>query len=260
MDPVTISMLFSAGVSAYQAYKSNADAKKADIEAQRLGAQLRATREADMVSGLQVPQMGAELARQALGQQMASSINALTSAGAAGVLGGVPGLANVGAEQALKIAAQLNTLQAQRDQFVAGALQGIEYRDVKAQREMLGDQLKGAQLQSAEARQNRNQAIATGAGAIGKGIAAEIGDQPLYTGKQSTVKTPISELQSKKLDPTPITFSAPNVSQISLGSQGQMSPRMVTNLDVQTDEVPLDMNLKRQPFNLYSLGNPITFQ
>lgn len=180
MDPVTISMLFSAGVSAYQAYKSNADAKKADIEAQRLGAQLRATREADMVSGLQVPTLGAELARQSIGQQTASSINALTGAGAAGILGGVPGVAAVNNEAALQIAAQLNQMQAQRDQFVAGALQGIESRDVEAQREMIGDQLQGAQLRSAEARQERNQAIATGVGALGKGVAAEIGAQPLY--------------------------------------------------------------------------------
>lgn len=223
MDPVTISMLFSAGVSAYQAYKSNADAKKADIEAQRLGAQLRATREADMVSGVQVPQLGAELARQSIGQQTAASINALTGAGAAGVLGGVPGVAAVNNEAALNIAAQLNQMQAQRDQFVAGQLQSMEMRDVNAQRDMIGDQLRGAQMQSAEARQNRNQAIATGVGALGQGIAAGIGDQPLFTSEPTFISTPIQDLQSKALSPTQTPgLSTPDVREITLNNQRPM--------------------------------------
>ena len=66
MDPVTISMLVSAGVSAVQAYDSYADQKEAQRAAQRLGAQLRATQEADKVSGTQVPTLGAELGLQYL--------------------------------------------------------------------------------------------------------------------------------------------------------------------------------------------------
>jgi hypothetical protein len=180
MDPVTISMLVSAGVSAVQAYNANADQKQAQRDAQRLGAQLRATQEADKVSGLQVPTLGAELARQSLGQQMAMTVNALTGAGAAGVLGGIPGASAMGANAALEIAADLQRQQAARDQFVAAAQQDIEGRRVKAEREMIGDQLMGAQMQAYTSGTEKNQAIATGVGALGNAAAAEIGDQPLF--------------------------------------------------------------------------------
>jgi len=174
MDPVTISMLVSAGVSAVQAYNANADQKRAQMDAQRLGAQLRAIQEADKVSGLQVPTLGAELARQSLGQQMAMTVNALTGAGAAGVLGGIPGASAMGANAALEIAADLQRQQAARDQFVASAQQGIEGRRVQAEREMVGDQLQGAQLQAYASGTERNQAIATGVSSLGKAAAERL--------------------------------------------------------------------------------------
>lgn len=180
MDPVTISMLVSAGVSAVQAYNANADQKQAQKDAQRLGAQLRATQEADKVSGLQVPTLGAELARQSLGQQMAMTVNALTGAGAAGVLGGIPGASAMGANAALEIAADLQRQQAARDQFVAAAQQDIEGRRVKAEREMIGDQLMGAQLQSTASGNQMNQAIETGVGALGQAASAYVKAKPLY--------------------------------------------------------------------------------
>ena len=189
MDPVTISMLVSAGVSAVQAYDSYADQKEAQRAAQRLGAQLRATQEADKVSGTQVPTLGAELGLQYLGQQMAMTVNALTGAGAAGVLGGIPGASAMGANAALEIAADLQRQQAARDQFVASAQQGIEGRRVQAEREMVGDQLQGAQLQAYASGTERNQAIATGVSSLGKAAAAEIGAQPLFE-KQETVMGP----------------------------------------------------------------------
>ena len=189
MDPVTISMLVSAGVSAVQAYDSYADQKEAQRAAQRLGAQLRATQEADKVSGTQVPTLGAELGLQYLGQQMAMTVNALTGAGAAGVLGGIPGAQAMGANAALEIAADLQRQQAARDQFVASAQQGIEGRRVQAEREMVGDQLQGAQLQAYASGTERNQAIATGVSSLGKAAAAEIGAQPLFE-KQETVMGP----------------------------------------------------------------------
>lgn len=194
MDPVTISMLVSAGASAIQAYNSYADQKEAQKAAQRLGAQLRATQEADKVSGLQVPTLGSELARQSLGQQMAMTVNALTGAGAAGVLGGIPGVSAMGANAALEIAADLQRQQAARDQFVVAAQQGIEARRVAAEREMIGDQLQGAQLQAAAAGNQKNQAIATGIGALGKAAAAEIGAQPLFEDKSFKVEDNMGQL------------------------------------------------------------------
>jgi hypothetical protein len=180
MDPVTISMLVSAGVSAVQAYNANADQKRAQMDAQRLGAQLRATQEADKVSGLQVPTLGAELARQSLGQQMAMTVNALTGAGAAGVLGGIPGASAMGANAALEIAADLQRQQAARDQFVAEAQQGIEGRRVKAEREMIGDQLQGAQMQATASGNQMNKSIEGTLGALGQAGAAYVKAKPLF--------------------------------------------------------------------------------
>jgi hypothetical protein len=189
VDPVTISMLVSAGVSAVQAYDSYADQKEAQKAAQRLGAQLRATQEADKVSGLQVPTLGAELARQSLGQQMAMTVNALTGAGAAGVLGGIPGASAMGANAALEIAADLQRQQAARDQFVAAAQQGIEGRRVQAEREMIGDQLVGAQLQATASGNQMNKSIEGTLGALGQAGAAYVKAKPLYE-KQETVMGP----------------------------------------------------------------------
>lgn len=180
MDPVTISMLVSAGVSAVQAYDSYADQKEAQKAAQRLGAQLRATQEADKVSGLQVPTLGAELARQSLGQQMAMTVNALTGAGAAGVLGGIPGASAMGANAALEIAADLQRQQAARDQFVSSYQQGIEARRVEAEREMISDQLKGAQLQATASGNQMNKSIESTLGSLGQAGAAYIKSKPLY--------------------------------------------------------------------------------
>jgi hypothetical protein len=189
VDPVTISMLVSAGVSAVQAYDSYADQKEAQKSAQRLGAQLRAIQEADKVSGLQVPTLGAELARQSIGQKMAMTVNALTGAGAAGVLGGIPGASAMGANAALEIAADLQRQQAARDQFVASAQQGIEGRRVQAEREMVGDQLVGAQLQATASGNQMNKSIEGTLGSLGQAGAAYVKAKPLYE-KQETVMGP----------------------------------------------------------------------
>jgi hypothetical protein len=189
VDPVTISMLVSAGVSAVQAYDSYADQKEAQKAAQRLGAQLRATQEADKVSGLQVPTLGPELARQSLGQQMAMTVNALTGAGAAGVLGGIPGASAMGANAALEIAADLQRQQAARDQFVSSYQQGIEARRVEAERGMISDQLKGAQLQATASGNQMNKSIEGTLGSLGQAGAAYVKAKPLFE-KQETVMGP----------------------------------------------------------------------
>jgi hypothetical protein len=180
MDPVTISMLVSAGASAIQAYNASVDQKKAQQDAQRLGAQLRAIQEADKISGLQVSTYGAELARQSIGQQIAMTVNTLMGAGAAGVLGGIPGVQAMGANAALQLAADLQQQEYEKNRFVASALQSIEGRRAMAEREVVGDQLTGAQMQAYAKGSEKNQSIATGVGALGQAAAAEIGAQPLY--------------------------------------------------------------------------------
>jgi hypothetical protein len=254
MDPVTISMLVSAGVSAVQAYDSYADQKEAQKAAQRLGAQLRATQEADKVSGLQVPTLGAELARQSLGQQMAMTVNALTGAGAAGVLGGIPGASAMGANAALEIAAELQNQQAARDQFVAAAQQGIEDRRVKAERDMIGDQLVGAQLQATASGNQMNQAISTGVGALGQAGAAYVKAKPLYEPTTKATAQDYKMISGKQLEKQTIPGMSPEVKQVDL-NLGQAPQRLITNLDVQDDEVPLFMNQQSQsPYAAFGFG------
>jgi len=193
MDPITMALLVrgavQVGASAYQGYKGSQKQKEAELSAQRIAAQQRAITEADKVSGLQVPQLGAELARQSLGQQYATAIAATQSAGAAGVLGGVPGLAAIGADRALDIAGQLDMLEKQRDQFVASQLQAREQREAFSQRGLLGQQLKGAQMASAEGRIQQQQALQSGVEAVGSAAAGIIENQPLYE-KQETIMGP----------------------------------------------------------------------
>jgi hypothetical protein len=211
VDPVTISMLVSAGVSAVQAYDSYADQKEAQKAAQRLGAQLRATQEADKVSGLQVPTLGAELARQSLGQQMAMTVNALTGAGAAGVLGGIPGASAMGANAALEIAADLQNQQAARDQFVAAAQQDIEDRRVKAERDMIGDQLVGAQLQATASGNQMNKSIEGTLGALGQAGAAYVKAKPLYEPTTKATAQDYKMISGKQLEKQAIPVISPDV-------------------------------------------------
>lgn len=255
MDPVTISMLVSAGVSAVQAYNANADQKQAQRDAQRLGAQLRATQEADKVSGLQVPTLGAELARQSLGQQMAMTVNALTGAGAAGVLGGIPGASAMGANAALEIAADLQRQQAARDQFVSAYQQGIEARRVEAERGMIGDQLQGAQLQAAASGNQMNQAISTGVGALGQAAAAKKKADPLYEPTTKATAQDYKMATGKQLEKQAITGMVPEVKQISLSTGQAPSRGLVSNLDVQDDGAELFMeNEIQNPLSAFGFG------
>jgi hypothetical protein len=256
MDPVTISMLVSAGVSAVQAYNANADQKRAQQDAQRLGAQLRAIQEADKVSGLQVPTLGAELARQSLGQQMAMTVNALTGAGAAGVLGGIPGASAMGANAALEIAADLQRQQAARDQFVAAAQQDIEGRRVKAEREMVGDQLQGAQLQAYASGTERNQAIATGVGALGQAAAAEIGAQPLF--KKDGFKVKDTQFGPSELTTPSLTegMTELNVQRSSNRTEAQ-NDMLQQRRDI--DQELYNLNLSQLPPGVNLQPRPITF-
>jgi len=203
MDPITLSILIGTGMQlagmGADMYFSKGRQKDAEAAAQRIAAQQRMLRERDMVSGLQVPTLGAELARQELGQQFATSLDTLSQSGAAGVLGGITGLAGLASDKALDIMADLNLKQAQRDQFVASQLQQQQQREVASQRILLGQQLQGAQMAAAQEKAQQRQDIAGMVGAVGKGVSQYIGAQDLYKTEQpgaditSTVAKPAEQ-------------------------------------------------------------------
>lgn len=175
-----INLGIQAVIAGGQYVSGKAKQKEADLAAQRAAARLAGIKESDEVSGLQVPTLGAELARQSLGQQFATSVSAVQSAGAAGVLGGIPSLAGLGADKALDIAAQLDALEKQRDQFVASQLQAKATREATAERQMIGMELAGAQQASAASRLQQQQAGIGFAQGVGDTTAAYIKASPLY--------------------------------------------------------------------------------
>lgn len=191
MDPFTISLAMAginAGISAYQGYKANQKEKDARAAAEKFGAQQRAVTETDMMAGLKVPQLGAELASQQLGQQYATGVEALRGAGAAGVLGGVTGLADVYSDAALKQAAELQQLEFQRNAMAAENAQNVEMRRAARQAENIQSQLTGAQQAAAMSNFAKNQAIQSGLSAVTDIGLAYMENAPLYKKQQQTLR------------------------------------------------------------------------
>jgi hypothetical protein len=187
---------------------------------------------------------------------MAMTVNALTGAGAAGVLGGIPGASAMGANAALEIAADLQRQQAARDQFVASAQQSIEDRRVKAEREMVGDQLQGAQLQAYASGTERNQAIATGVGALGQAAAAEIGAQPLF--KKDGFKVKDTQFGPSELTTPSLTegMTELNVQRSSNRTEAQ-NDMLQQRRDI--DQELYNLNLSQLPPGVNLQPRPITF-
>jgi len=159
MDPATMMLLGKAGMAVYQGIQGKSKQKEAERAAQRAAAKMRAIEEENIVGGLQVPTLGAELARQELGQQVATSVEALRSAGAAGVLGGIPSLVDVSTDKALEIAAGLQEAEYQRDKFVLQQEQALEGRRVAREMSLAGMELQGAQAAVAEGKMAQQEAL-----------------------------------------------------------------------------------------------------
>jgi len=191
MDPFTISLAMSginAGISAYQGYKTNQKEKDAMAAAEKFGAQQRAVTETDMMAGLKVPQLGAQLASQELGQQYATGVEALRGSGAAGVLGGTTGLADVYSDAALKQAAQLEQLEFQRNAIQAENAQNVEMRRAERQDANIQSQLTGAQLAASQANAIKNQTIASGLSAVTDIGLKYMENAPLYQKQQQPMR------------------------------------------------------------------------
>jgi hypothetical protein len=191
MDPFTISLAMAginAGISAYQGYKANQKEKDARAAAEKFGAQQRAVTETDMMAGLKVPQLGAQLASQQLGQQYATGVEALRGSGAAGVLGGVTGLADVYSDATLKQAAQLEQLEFQRNAMQAENAQNVEMRRAERQDTNIQSQLTGAQQAAALANATKNQAIASGLSAVTDIGLKYMENAPLYQKQQQPMR------------------------------------------------------------------------
>jgi hypothetical protein len=252
MDPFTISLAMAginAGISAYQGYKANQKEKDARAAAEKFGAQQRAVTETDMMAGLKVPQLGVQLASQQLGQQYATGVEALRGSGAAGVLGGVTGLADVYSDAALKQAAQLEQLEFQRNAMQAENAQNVEMRRTNRQSENIQSQLTGAQLAASQANATKNQAIASGLSAVTDIGLSYMQNAPLYQQQKVSDMGATGPISIK-----PTNFDAGiNSKQMPAGAMrvpGKSGMYMIPGLGMMSEEEAMGVSsLNSSPFS-----------
>ena len=170
----------SAAASAGQAIAANKRRKEADFAAKDAAAKLRGISETDFSAGLQVPTMGYDLAQEGVQQQVATGVQALQDAGAAGVIGGLPTLTQQSNQANLELGADLQQQEYQRDLMRAQTRQQIEGRKIGREVDIAAGELEGAQMAASENRQIANQAIGAGLGALQTGYGQYLEGKPLY--------------------------------------------------------------------------------
>jgi peptidoglycan hydrolase-like protein with peptidoglycan-binding domain len=127
-----------------------------------------------------MPTLGFELAQQSADRQMMAGIQTAQGAGAEAVIGALPGMMQVGAEQQLQLAAQANEAQSNLALQKAQAQQGVNFREATAQREMAQAQLEGSQLAAAQAEANKQAAIGSAVQGFGSAVGYAGEAVPLY--------------------------------------------------------------------------------
>jgi len=231
MDPATMMLLAKAGMAAYQAIDGYTQKQKAEKEAKRAAMQLRQSREEEIV-GPQIDTLGTELALQSIGQQAATMAATLKSSGAAGVLGGIPSLANISSDRALDIAADLNDRIFNRDVYEQQVNQEIRKRNMERQRAEFGATLQGAQAASAEGRQRlQNAGLLAGEAVLGYGMQ-RLDEKPLYDRTQtgtSPTKTP-RDINNQSLLKTKTPGFTPKISDEQF-RQVQLTPKTMSEED-----------------------------
>lgn len=182
MAALTSTLVAGAGLAlnAYQTYSGVQQEEAAAKSAADIGAQQKMLAEQNRVAGVQVPQLGYQLAQQSGAQRTANQVQALQGAGAAAVLGGLPGVGQQGTAQDLQLAAQLDQAKYERDMFVAQQEQAMQARKVAQQNDFLSTQLQGAQMARAQGQNNINAGITGAAGTIGALAVQYEKNRPLY--------------------------------------------------------------------------------
>ena len=161
----------SAGASALlgagQLIQGYSRQREANQAAEQAVTDLLKVRERNILAGLQIPTMGAELQERALARATAGQVEAMQEAGAAGVIGGAGRLTQSVGEQAAAQAAEIDRMQKQRDMMVLQQEQEIETRQKGIERGVEQMRLTGAQAEAASAAEQ----VQAGFGSIASGIA-----------------------------------------------------------------------------------------
>jgi hypothetical protein len=161
----------SAAASGATAIAANKRTKEADLSAKNAAAKLRGISETDYSAGLQVPTMGYDLAQEGVQQQVATGVQALQGAGAAGVIGGLPTLTQQSNQANLELGADLQQQEYSRDLMRAQNRQNIDQRRVDREFDIAAGELEGAQFESLLNREQVNQSVGDvfGAALLGAG-------------------------------------------------------------------------------------------
>jgi hypothetical protein len=200
----------SAAASAGQAISANKRRKEAEFSAKNAAAKLRGISETDYSAGLQVPTMGYDLAQQGVQQQVATGVQALQDAGAAGVIGGLPTLTEQSNRANLELGADLQNQEYQRDLFRAENRQAIDQRRALREADIAMGEVEGAQMAASENRQIANQAVGDIFGAASLGYEGYMANKPLYkTNETLATVDSISRPSLTKPASKPLTTPSP---------------------------------------------------
>lgn len=230
-----------AAMNAAQAIKSAQDKKKADAEAKRaIRDQLMLT-EQNKLAGVQVPTMGYDLAQQNLAQEQQSTLNALQGAGMEALLGGVPQLSQRGMETGLKLGAQLQEDEFNRDVMVGNVDQGIEQRKAERLSDINLTRLQGAQAASAQAKSDTQAAMLGGLQAIGAGAESYLKQKDLYKNQPDAVPGEPYDLKGASLKKTDYTPKSK-----SINTSGLTSSNTKVSEEALADPEALDYVKKRK--------------
>jgi len=190
----------STGLSISQAVESNKEKKKAQQAAAEAANQMKSVTEKNAYNDIQLPTLGFELAQQSADRQMQAALQTAQGAGAEAVIGSVPGMMQVGAEQQLQLAAMGNQAQMDLALQKAQAQQGVNFREATAQRDFAESQLIGAQLAASQAEENRQEAIKNAVQGFSQAVGSAGKAYSEYEEKR--VKNPASKEASPYKPPT----------------------------------------------------------
>jgi len=155
----TGSALAGTGMSIAQAVQAKKDAQAASDAAATAANTLRDMKNVNALAKLQVPTLGTNLAQQGLDKATMSALSTTQGAGAEGVIGGVGQIMQASNEQELKLAAEANDMEYQRNLAEAENQQDINDAKFKQLSDLELSRLTGAQLAAYQANANKNEAI-----------------------------------------------------------------------------------------------------
>lgn len=200
---------FSAG----QAIKGGIDKRKAE-EAQRKAIagfenKLRNIDFQNELEALRVPTMGAELRERGIARATTAGVEAMQEAGAEAVLGGVPRVVTAADAQSAEVAAELDQMQARRDEAVLREEQAIQQQKIGIERDIANIEmmrLQGAGQAAADSARQQQAGIAGIASGLG-GMAVQSSAAQNPYGAQTTTSsqgqlTPMQSRQAATLQPT----------------------------------------------------------